>query len=66
MHTSVRIAGSNPDHHLWNNHGTWWCHLTLHRSDFTKERIRRSTGTRHVARAREIRDFLLAVLPTAA
>jgi hypothetical protein len=20
-----------PDHHIWNNNGTWWCHLTLPR-----------------------------------
>ena len=56
---SLRIDLRNPDHHLWNNNGTWWCHFTLHTSDNTKHRIRRSlrTNDRSVARAR--RDELL-------
>ena len=64
MHTSIRIPESNPNHHLWSNHGTWWCHFTVHRADFTKQRIRRNTGTRRLDEARQIRDFLLAALPT--
>ena len=62
MHASIRLPGSNPDHHLWNNHGTWWCHFTVHRPDFTKERIRRNTGARRVAEARRVRDLLLATV----
>lgn len=62
-HLSIRIAARHPDHHLWNNRGTWWCHFTLHRPDFTKHRVRRSLGTRHLEEARQIRDFLFAVLP---
>ena len=56
-------AGRTGNHHLWNNNGTWWCHLTVHLRDHTKERVRRSTGTRHIEEARQIRDFLLTVLP---
>ncbi len=26
MRTAIRISYSNPDHHLWNHNGTWWCH----------------------------------------
>lgn len=55
---SVRI-GTNPDHHLWNNNGTWWCHYTEHRPDFTKERVRRSLHTGDVRIARFLRDSLL-------
>jgi hypothetical protein len=33
---AVRIDAANPRHHLWNNHGTWWCHLTVHLPDHTK------------------------------
>lgn len=62
---SIRVLAHNPDHHLWNNHGTWWCHLTLHLPDFTKRRLRRSLGTACREEARHIRDFLLAVLPSA-
>ena len=57
------LESENPDHHLWNNHGTWWCHFTVHRSDCTKARIRRSTGARRREEARQIRDFIFAVLP---
>ena len=35
---SVRNNPANPNHHLWNNHGKWWCHLTLHHDDGTKGR----------------------------
>lgn len=56
---SVRTHTSNPDHHLWNNNGTWWCHYTLHLPDFTKRRVRRSLGTNDLATARGRRDRLL-------
>lgn len=56
---SVRIDADNPDHHLWNNHGTWWCHYTLHVPDFTKRRVRASLGTRHIDQARLRRDQVL-------
>jgi len=22
------INAANPNHHLWNNNGTWWCHAS--------------------------------------
>ncbi|MDG2125918.1 MAG: hypothetical protein P8J87_19620 [Verrucomicrobiales bacterium] len=28
---SVRVNEGNANHHLWNNHGTWWFHATVHR-----------------------------------
>ncbi len=63
---SIRLNPANPDHHLWNNHGTWFLHYTLHRPDFTKQRVRTSlrTGDRRVARRR--RDEHLALLGAAA
>lgn len=60
---SARTGRDNPDHHLWNNRGTWWCHFTLHRSDYTAERIRVSLRTRDVVVARCRRDELLGNLP---
>ena len=60
---SVRCQAGNANHHGWNNNGTWWCNLTLHRPDFTKLRLRRSLGTACLDEARHTRDFLLAVLP---
>ena len=26
--TGIRITADNPNHHLWNNHGTWFLHYT--------------------------------------
>lgn len=60
---AVRVNRANRDHHLWNNHGTWWVHFTLHLPDFTKQRVRRSLATRCVKTARRRRDAVLAVVP---
>lgn len=48
---------ASANHHLWNNHGTWWIHYTLHH-DWTKERVRESLATRCVEEARRKRDAL--------
>lgn len=58
----IRVRAENPNHHLWNNHGTWFLHYTIHPTPFTKERIRRSLGTKDVAAARERRDSFFAGL----
>lgn len=58
---SVRCLPGNPDHHLWNNNGTFWCHFTVHLPDFTKQRLRLSLGTADVLHARRLRDALLAL-----
>ena len=47
---SIKIDSENPDHHLWNNHGTWWIHYTVHQSDYTKRRVRVSLETRTSAK----------------
>ena len=57
---AVRINPENANHHLHSNHGTWWCHLTLHREDGSKERQRQSLHTSDVTEARDRRDRLLA------
>ena len=54
--SGIRVRAENPNHHLWNNHGTWFLHYTVHPTPFTKERIRRSLGTKDVAVARARRD----------
>ena len=58
---AVRRREANTNHHLWNNHGTWWCHLTLHLPDYTKRRVRLSLETKDPFRARQLRDALLAL-----
>ena len=59
---AVRIDSANPDHHLWNNHGGWWCHYTAHHADNTAERVRVSLRTRDIREARKRRDRLFASL----
>lgn len=53
---ALRVNQDNPNHHLWNNRGVWWCHLTVHKPDATAERLRFSLKTRDVDQARERRD----------
>lgn len=53
---SLRLNPDNPNHHLWNNNGTWFLHYTVYPTPFTKERIRRSLGTKDVEVARQRRD----------
>ncbi len=59
---AVRVDSTNPDHHLWNNRGTWWCHFTLHKADYTAQRIRVSLKTRDQVEARSRRDELLSAI----
>ncbi len=64
---SLRVNPENPNHHLWNNNGTWFIHYVVHPTPFTKERIRRSLGTKSLTEARAKRDAILSVqtIPTA-
>lgn len=57
--TATRGRTASANHHLWNNHGTLWCHFTLHLPDYTKQRVRLALGTRDSGEARELRDGLL-------
>ena len=56
---SLRIDSANPDHHLWNNNGTWFIHYTEHPDRLTARRIRRSLRTRSPEEARTRRDAIL-------
>ena len=56
---------SNPDHHIWNNNGTFWCHYTVHEADHTKRRVRDSLQTKVAENARARRDALLKTVPNA-
>ena len=62
---ALRIRAENANHHLWNNHGTWFLHYTVYPTPFTKERIRRSLGTKDLQTARERRDAFFAHLGAA-
>lgn len=56
---AIRLTGSNPDHHLWNNNGMWWIDYTILRDpNLTGIRVRKSLGTKSVVEARVRRDAL--------
>jgi hypothetical protein len=57
---AIRLNPGNPDHHLWNNNGTWFVHYTIHPTLVTKQRIRASLGTKNLTEARSRRDQLLS------
>ncbi|MGJ8671733.1 hypothetical protein [Rubritalea sp.] len=57
---ALRVNDGNLNHHLWNNRGVWWCHLTVHKSDATAERLRFSLKTRDVEEARKRRDNIFS------
>lgn len=56
---SLRVRASNPNHHLWNNNGTWYVHYTVHPTPYTKSRIRASLETKCLEVARRRRDEVL-------
>ena len=56
---SIRLNGQNPNHHLWNNHGTWYIHYTHYPDALTAERVRRSLRTKDLGVARTRRDAIL-------
>jgi hypothetical protein len=62
---SRRQKSRGANHHLWNNHGTWWLHCTIHLPDFTKWRLRKNLRTSDVRTARQLRDRILADKSTA-
>ena len=59
---ATRIDRANPNHHIWNNNGTWWLHYTAYPTPVTAERKRKSLGTKSVFLARQKRDKILATL----
>jgi len=55
---AIRPSRGNPDHHLWDNNGTWFIHYTVYPTPITAERVRLSLRTKDVAEARAKRDAL--------
>jgi hypothetical protein len=53
---SIRADHRNPNHHLWNNNGTWFLCYTVLTSPVTAERVRTSLKTRSLGAAIRRRD----------
>ncbi len=59
---NIRISHDNPDHHLWNNNGSWWINFTMRSENGSTQRIRRSLKTGDVEKARTSRDRIIRAL----
>ncbi len=59
---TLRTDLGNPNHHLWNNNGTWYVHYTIAENGHSGERQRHSLGTKYLREARCRRDRLFASL----
>ena len=59
---AIRVDPANPNHHLWDNNGTWFVHYTVYPTPVTAERVRCSLGTRDLVTARRKRDDLFRQL----
>lgn len=56
---SIRSVMHNPNHHLWNNNGTWFCKFRIKAADGSVQRINQSLRTHCVEDARIRRDELM-------
>jgi len=52
----------NPDHHIWNNNGTYFIHVTLLWEGRRKLRLRKSLKTKDVNEARRRRDRIFDMM----
>lgn len=52
-----------PDHHLWDNNGTFWAHYSVTRARGRSKRMRVSLSTKSRKVARQRRDQLLKTHP---
>jgi hypothetical protein len=55
----MRRSPNNPNHHLWWNNGTWWCHITLRPAGGSTIRKRFSLKTNDIEVARTRRDRII-------
>jgi len=56
----------HPDHHIFDNNGTYWCYYTVHLGDGTKRRVSVSLRTKEIKQARVRRDEIFAAEPALA
>lgn len=61
-HLVTRRTDTNPNHHLMNNHGTWWIRFTLRSTAGESIRPAYSLKTPDLETARRKRDGILADL----
>jgi hypothetical protein len=63
LSTRPQANSGGPNHHLFNNNGTWFIHYTLFPDPFTKQRVRASLKTANLHEARQRRDAFFTQIP---
>ena len=56
----TRNTNANPNHHIWNNNGTWYCNFRVYDTDGETKQIRTSLNTQSEEEARILRDEKMA------
>ena len=56
----TRNTNANPNHHIWNNNGTWYCKFRVYDTDGETKQIRTSLNTQSEEEARILRDEKMA------
>jgi hypothetical protein len=59
LRLAIRSTKNSPNHHLYSNNGTWWCHFTLKSASGISLRKRISLKTKDLESARTRRDKIL-------
>ena len=53
---AAALPDSNPNHHIWNNNGTYWLNASIIIRGIIQERIRESLKTKDIKIARRRRE----------
>lgn len=56
---SIRIRKANPNHHLVNNHATWWWHFWALKDGLEQKRFRVNLHTQLHEKALKLRVVIL-------
>ncbi len=59
FYLKMRAVEKNPNHHIWNNNGTWYCNFTLVSESGKENRVRNPLYTDNVEDARRRRDKMI-------
>lgn len=59
FYLKMRAVHKNPNHHIWNNNGTWYCDFMLVTDSGERNRVRNPLHTDNVEDARRRRDEMI-------
>ncbi len=62
----MRSVAKNPNHHIWNNNGAWYCNFKIKTANGEAKRVRNPLHTRNVEEARRRRDAMIRLYQNSA